>query len=141
MGYKRPFHLPLAVLATVLSGCLLVTDRVALAQSSVPIIIEGPGHQPPNERGGVAKKPEASGKKRVVTPRAEEKKVQPKQKKKARQKQVACSPDSLPAAERRRMQAEAQRIMRTRGRAAAIAYARQQGIAYHRRLQAQGICP
>ncbi|WP_411037237.1 hypothetical protein [Shinella sp. BYT-45] len=140
MGYERPFRFPLAVCAAVLGGCLLAADHAALAQSSVPTIVEGPGHHAPNEKG-VAKRPESSAKERVVKPRTEEKKAQPKQKKKVRQKRVACSADSLPAAERRRMQAEASRIMRTRGRVAAIAYARQQGMAYHRRLQARGICP
>lgn len=54
---------------------------------------------------------------------------------------VACSADSMPAADRRRMEAQAFRIMQRDGRAAGVAYAREQGMAYHRQLQAQGVCP
>jgi len=54
---------------------------------------------------------------------------------------VACSADSMPAADRRRMEAQALQIMQRDGRAAGVAYAREQGMAYHRRLQAQGVCP
>ncbi len=56
-------------------------------------------------------------------------------------KRVACSADSMPSGERRRMEARAAQIYRTKGKAAAVAYARQQGLAYHQRLKRQGICP
>ncbi|TBU94669.1 hypothetical protein [Phytopseudomonas dryadis] len=53
----------------------------------------------------------------------------------------ACSADSMPPAERRRMEAQARRIMQREGQAAAVAYARKQGMAYHQKLKKQGICP
>ncbi len=52
-----------------------------------------------------------------------------------------CSADSMPRAERQRIEARAMRIMRSEGREAAVAYARKEGMAYRKKLQRQGICP
>jgi hypothetical protein len=60
---------------------------------------------------------------------------------KATRASVACSPDSMPAAQRRQLNARAAQIMQRQGKAAAVAYARKQGMAYRKKLQAQGICP
>lgn len=54
---------------------------------------------------------------------------------------IACSPDSFPAAERRKLNAEVAQIIRRKGQAAGVAHARKVGIQYRKRLQAQGICP
>lgn len=55
--------------------------------------------------------------------------------------QPRCSADSMPRAERQRIEARTMRIMRRDGREAAVAYARKEGMAYRKKLQRQGICP
>lgn len=52
----------------------------------------------------------------------------------------ACSPDALPAHERRAMEARFREIDRTQGREAAMAYVREQGRLFSERLVAEGVC-
>lgn len=53
---------------------------------------------------------------------------------------AACSADAMPAADKRRIQAEYMRISRSEGRLAAERYARQQGLEFRQKLVAQGVC-
>lgn len=52
-----------------------------------------------------------------------------------------CSPDALPAADRRRMEAEYIRRARADGKASADIWVREQGQVFREKLVAQGICP
>lgn len=52
-----------------------------------------------------------------------------------------CSADALPAADRRRMEIEYVRRVRSDGRASADAWVREQGQRFRLRLVAEGICP
>lgn len=54
---------------------------------------------------------------------------------------AACSADALPAADRRRMEAEYIRRARADGKASADAWVREQGKQFRLKLVAQGICP
>lgn len=54
---------------------------------------------------------------------------------------AGCSADALPAADRRRMEAEYVRRARTDGRSSADAWVREQGIRFRQQLVAQGVCP
>lgn len=51
-----------------------------------------------------------------------------------------CSPNALPPAERRAMEARFNQIDRVQGRDAATAYAREEGIRFSQRLIDEGIC-
>ncbi|MGE4323171.1 MAG: hypothetical protein AB7E60_09105 [Sphingobium sp.] len=53
----------------------------------------------------------------------------------------ACSADALPAADRRRMEAEYVRRARADGKASADAWVREQGKQFRLKLAAQGVCP
>lgn len=53
----------------------------------------------------------------------------------------ACSAEALPAADRRRMEAEYHRILRSQGRASADAWVHEQGRLFRQKLVAQGVCP
>lgn len=52
-----------------------------------------------------------------------------------------CSADALPAADRKRMETEYARRMKTSGKASADAYVQRQGRLYRQKLEAEGICP
>lgn len=51
-----------------------------------------------------------------------------------------CSPDALPASERRAMEARFREIDRRQGRDAAMAYVMEQGRLFSERLIAEGVC-
>ena len=53
----------------------------------------------------------------------------------------ACSADALPAADRKRMEAEYMRRLKSSGKASADAYAQRQGRLYRQKLEAEGVCP
>jgi len=53
----------------------------------------------------------------------------------------ACSADALPAADRKRMEAEYMRRLKTSGKARADAYVQRQGRLYRQKLEAEGVCP
>lgn len=53
----------------------------------------------------------------------------------------ACSADALPAADRRRLEAEYVRRVRSDGRASADAWVREQGQRFRLTLEARGVCP
>lgn len=53
---------------------------------------------------------------------------------------ASCSADALPAADRRRMEAEYVRRARADGKASADAWVREQGIRFHQKLVADGVC-
>lgn len=52
-----------------------------------------------------------------------------------------CSADALPAADRKRMEAEYMRRLRADGKASADAWVREQGRRFHMKLVADGVCP
>ncbi len=52
-----------------------------------------------------------------------------------------CSADAMPAADKRRIEAEYARIAQTQGRTAAVNYARREGMRFRQKLVAQGVCP
>ncbi len=52
-----------------------------------------------------------------------------------------CSADALPAADRRRMEAEYVRRAQSDGKASADAWVREQGRQFHLKLVADGVCP
>lgn len=54
---------------------------------------------------------------------------------------ASCSVDALPAADRRRMEAEYMRRASADGKASADAWVREQGIRFHKKLVAEGVCP
>lgn len=54
---------------------------------------------------------------------------------------AGCSADALPAADRRRMESEYMRRARADGKASADAWVREQGIRFHKKLVADGVCP
>lgn len=58
----------------------------------------------------------------------------------ARQDARQCSADAQPQAERQAMEARFREIDRRQGRAAAMAYAQEQGRQFRERLIAEGVC-
>ena len=133
--------LPRLLLLAVLSGALLApAAETGFARTSVPSP-ESPDHRSPNEGSHIEKKPRPTAEEKIRKPRAEKKKKPPQQKTKPRQRKIACSSDSMPAAERRRMLREGERIRDTQGLAAALRFARQSGANYRKRLEARGVCP
>lgn len=52
-----------------------------------------------------------------------------------------CSAEALPAADRKRMEAEYMRRLRTDGKESADAWVREQGKRFHMKLVADGVCP
>lgn len=58
-----------------------------------------------------------------------------------RNQPTRCSADAMPASDKRRIQAEYNRITRTQGRPAAENWARQEGMRFRQQLVSQGICP
>ena len=66
----------------------------------------------------------------------------PKKKPRARASRVSsCSPDAMPAAEKRALNAEYARRAKSDGKARADAWVRVEGIRFHQRLVADGVCP
>ncbi len=64
-----------------------------------------------------------------------------RQKTAVRAQSQACSADALPAADRRRMEADYMRRLRADGKASADAWVREQGRKFRLKLVAEGICP
>ena len=62
-------------------------------------------------------------------------------KKRAQRPSPECSADSLPIAERRRLEDQYMRIARDEGRARADVWVREEGMRYRMHLVREGVCP
>lgn len=111
----------------LMSAAILFPPLPAKAQVSVPqVTTADPGYLFPNDRyqrEREQQRSERQGERRTSTAQTN-----------------PCSPEALPAAERRAMEARYIEIDRTQGRAAATAWVREQGRLFGQRLVAEGVC-
>lgn len=111
----------------LMSAAILFPTASAHAQVTVPpVTTASPGYLFPNDR--------------YQREREENRSSAPRERRTTTSQANPCSPEALPASERRAMEVRFLEIDRTQGRAAANAWVNEQGRLFAQRLVAEGVC-